>query len=94
MRDAGIDARPEMVEAIRLQLRQADAVLVSVLAYEGLRPGETYTLEWRDVLDDAGLPRDRMRVERALSARTASTTKSKRYRESAGARRSTGLPSP
>jgi len=40
-----IDARePERVEAIRAAMlydsRRADAALVSVLAYEGLRPGQ------------------------------------------------------
>ncbi|HEX3687590.1 MAG TPA: hypothetical protein VHU60_08395, partial [Gaiellaceae bacterium] len=44
-----IDARtPEVVEAIRRQLDQQNAALVSVLAYEGLRPGEAYTLTWGD----------------------------------------------
>jgi integrase len=41
-----IDARaPETVEAIRARLDQQDAALVSVLAYEGLRPAEAYALE-------------------------------------------------
>jgi hypothetical protein len=40
-----IDARPpETVEAIRAQLDQQNAALVSVLGYEGLRPGEAYAL--------------------------------------------------
>jgi len=76
MRDASIDARtPEQVEAIRAAIiesssgspaRRADADLVSILAYEGLRPGEAFALEWRDVLD-RGRPRDRLRVVRGLS---------------------------
>lgn len=55
-----IDARtPETVEAIRAQLDAQNAALVSVLAYEGLRPGEAYALTWGDVLDDRGRPRKR-----------------------------------
>ena len=50
-----IDARtPETVEAIRRQLDPQNAALVSVLAYEGLRPGEAYALVWGDVMDDSG----------------------------------------
>ena len=65
-----IDARtPETVEAIRAQLDPGDAALVSVLAYEGLRPGEAYALVWGDVLDERGRPRKRLRVRRALRAR-------------------------
>src|SRR6266511_588649 len=55
LRDASIDARtPEQVEAIRAailarstgeRLRRADAALVSILAYEGLRPGDAYALQ-------------------------------------------------
>jgi integrase len=57
------------------------AVLVSVLAYEGPRPAEAFTLQWRDVLDDSGRPRTRLRVERGLSDHKLSTTKSRRFRE-------------
>jgi integrase len=57
------------------------AVLVSVLAYEGLRPAEAFTLQWRDVLDDSGRPRTRLRVQRGLSDHKLSTTKSRRSRE-------------
>jgi len=82
VRDSGIDARtPEQVEEIRATLDLDDATLVSVLAYEGLRPAEAYVLEWRDVLDTKGLPRPRVRVARSLSDRTLSTPKSKRARE-------------
>ena len=81
-RSQTIDARaPETVEAIRAQLDQQNAALVSVLAYEGLRPAEAYALEWRDVLDDRGKPRKRLRVERALSGEEVSTPKSQRARE-------------
>src|SRR4051794_36946118 len=59
-----IDARtPAIVEAIRAQLDTPNAALVSVLAYEGLRPAEAYALVWSDVLDDRGRPRERLRVQ-------------------------------
>jgi integrase len=58
-----------------------DAALVSVLAYEGLRPAEAFALEWRDVLDFAGRPRERLQVRRSLSGGTTSTPKSQRARE-------------
>jgi integrase len=81
-RSETIDARtPETVEAIRARLDQQNAALVSVLAYEGLRPAEAYALEWRDVLDDRGKPRKRLRVVRALSGEEVSTPKSARARE-------------
>jgi integrase len=77
-----IDARsPETVEAIRGQLDAQNAALVSVLAYEGLRPGEAYALVWGDVLDDRGRPRKRLRVHRAVSGDEVSTPKSQRARE-------------
>ena len=37
---------PAAVEALRARLEQRDAVLVSLLAYSGLRPGEARTLRW------------------------------------------------
>ncbi len=40
---------PESVEAIRRELTGTDALMVSVLAYAGLRPGEARALEWRHV---------------------------------------------
>ena len=41
---------PDKVEAIRFQLAAPrDRVLVAVLAYAGLRPGESLALRWRDV---------------------------------------------
>ena len=77
-----IDARtPETVEAIRARLDSQNAALVSVLAYEGLRPAEAYALVWGDVIDDRGRPRKRLRVQRALSGDEVSTTKSHRGRE-------------
>jgi integrase len=77
-----IDARtPETVEAIRTRLNQQNAALVSVLAYEGLRPGEAYALVWGDVLDDRGRPRKRLLVQRAISGDEVTTPKSQRDRE-------------
>lgn len=50
---------PADVEAIRAQLKGADPVFVSVLAYAGLRPSEARALTWGDV------GRRTLRVERA-----------------------------
>jgi integrase len=77
-----IDARtPETIEAIHARLDSQNAALVSVLAYEGLRPAEAYALVWGDVIDDRGKPRKHLRVERAISGDEVSTTKSQRGRE-------------
>jgi integrase len=82
VRDEAIRARdPETVEAIRRRLHMQDAALVSVLAYEGLRPAEAFALQWRDVLEDTGRPRTRLIVERALSDHSPSSTKSQRSRQ-------------
>ena len=81
-RDERIRAQTtEVVEAIRRCLQRQDAALVSVLAYEGLRPGEAFALEWRDVLDDEGRPRERILVRRALSDHQISMPKSTHARE-------------
>src|SRR6185312_15842016 len=37
---------PETVERIRADVSQRDAMLVSILAYAGLRPGEALALTW------------------------------------------------
>lgn len=70
-----------MVETIRARLDATDAALVSVLAYEGLRPGEAFALQWRDVVDDRGRARPRLLIQRAVSGEELSTTKSQRVRE-------------
>ena len=81
-RSESIDARtPEAVEAVRRQLDQQNAALVSLLAYEGLRPGEAYALTWGDVLDERAKPRKRLRVQRAVSGGEVTTPKSARARE-------------
>jgi hypothetical protein len=40
---------PGMIEGLRAQVPLRDAVLVSVLAYAGLRPGEALALCWRHI---------------------------------------------
>jgi integrase len=81
-RDARIRAQPaEAVEAIRRVLTRQDAALVSVLAYEGVRPGEAFALSWQHVLDASKNPRERLLVERALSDHRLAPTKSARVRE-------------
>lgn len=50
---------PTTVEAIRAQMRLADATLVSVLAYTGMRPEEARALCWGDI------GKQTIRVERA-----------------------------
>lgn len=81
-RSETIDARtPEEIERIRGVLDLQDAVLVSVLAYEALRPGEAFALRWSDVLGQDGKPRERLRVQRGLSGGEISSTKSARARE-------------
>lgn len=65
---------PEIVEAIRAQLRQRDAALVSVMAYAGLRPSEALALRWGDVRQSVLL------VERALALGDVQPTKTRRLR--------------
>lgn len=64
---------PEQVELMREHLlarrRQRDAVLVSVLAYAGLRPGEALALVWGDIRERTIL------VERAVALGTLKSTK-------------------
>jgi integrase len=49
MRDEVRPLAPTAVEALRAQLDHRDAVLVSLMAYAGLRPGEARTLRWGHV---------------------------------------------
>ena len=64
---------PEKVELMREDLlarrRQRDAVLISVLAYAGLRPGEALALVWGDIRERTIL------VERAVALGMLKTTK-------------------
>lgn len=62
------------MEAIRAQLRLRDAVLVSVMAYAGLRPSEALALRWGDVRQSVLL------VERALALGEVQPTKTRRVR--------------
>lgn len=53
----------EEVEAIRAELhRPQDRLVVSLMAYAGLRPGEVRALEWRDVTGDTVTVRRGQRV--------------------------------
>jgi integrase len=65
---------PETVEALRGRLRQRDAVLVSVLAYGGLRPGEALALTWADVRGQTIV------VDKALALGETKETKTRRNR--------------
>jgi integrase len=69
---------PSGVERIRVSLlstgRVRDAVLVSTLAYAGLRPGEARALRWSDVRSGSLL------VERAVARRVIKATKNERLR--------------
>jgi integrase len=49
LRDEVRPLAPAAVEALRAQLGPRDAVLVSLMAYGGLRPGEARTLRWGHV---------------------------------------------
>ena len=65
---------PRQVEALRARLSHRDAVLVSVLAYVGLRPGEAQALRWSDVGERTLL------VERSNDDGTIKATKTGRSR--------------
>ena len=69
---------PVTVEAMRRNLlehdRLRDAVLVSVLAYAGLRPAEARALRWGDIRERTIL------VERAADATSIKSTKTRKIR--------------
>lgn len=69
---------PTQVETIREQLvakgRCLDALLVSVLAYAGLRPGEALALRWSDLIGE------QLHVTKAVSVGEEKETKTKRNR--------------
>ena len=69
---------PVFVEGIRSHLlassRVGDATLFSLLAYEGLRPGEALALRWRDISNRTIL------VEKALSLGVVKDTKTRASR--------------
>src|SRR5260370_571255 len=63
---------PSTIEAMRAAATTRDAVLLAVLAYAGLRPGEALALRWGDVRERTLL------VERALSLGAEKGTKTGR----------------
>ena len=65
---------PVVVERMRRVASPRDAVLISVLAYAGIRPGEALALQWRDVRDQTIL------IERALSLGKEDDTKTDAHR--------------
>lgn len=65
---------PATVEAIRARLEPRDAMLVSLLAYAGLRPGEALGLRWSDIGERTIL------VERAVSFGKTKGTKTQKSR--------------
>jgi integrase len=65
---------PAVVEAIRGQLHQRDAALVSLLAYAGLRPGEALALTWGDVRENTAV------VDKAVAHGEVKDTKTRRTR--------------
>jgi integrase len=69
---------PRQVEALRRVLLSdhhlADATLISILAYAGLRPGEALALRWDDIRSDV------IHVTRATSLGQITTTKTGRSR--------------
>ncbi|HEX8104401.1 MAG TPA: site-specific integrase [Solirubrobacteraceae bacterium] len=75
-RDEAQALTPAQVEAIRARLDARSALIVSLLAYAGLRPGELRALRWSDVRDRTIL------VQRAADpdARAKSTKGSRRAR--------------
>jgi integrase len=62
------------IERMRRASKPRDAVLISVLAYSGLRPGEALALQWGDVRKRTIL------VERALAYGEAKDTKTSAHR--------------
>jgi len=60
---------PDQVERIRAQMKPRDALLVSLLAYSGIRPGEALALKWGSIHDDT------FRIETAISLGEEKDTK-------------------
>ena len=65
---------PATIEKIRRALEPRDAMLVSLLAYAGLRPGEALSLHWADVRDRTLL------IQHGLSDGTIKDTKTEDHR--------------
>jgi integrase len=66
---------PIQVEGIRARMEPRDALLVSILAYAGLRPGEVLSLRWSDFQED------RLHVDSAISLGEEGPTKTKKARD-------------
>jgi integrase len=60
---------PAAIEAMRAASTPRDAMLISILAYAGVRPGEALAMQWRDVRDHTLL------IERAVSLGAEKGTK-------------------
>ncbi len=60
---------PATVEAVRAACSDRDAILISLIAYAGLRPGEALALQWGDVRERT------LMIERAASLGEVKTTK-------------------
>jgi integrase len=71
----GVRVSPQQVEAIRQHVPTTrDAVLISLLAYAGLRPGEALALTWGDIGDNT------INVDKSLSLGEERDTKTGNHR--------------
>jgi integrase len=66
---------PFQVESIRAQLKPRDPLLVSILSFAGLRPGEVLSLRWSD------FDGEKLHVDSAISLGEERTTKTKQARD-------------
>ena len=62
---------PVTVEAMRAAASPRDAMLLSVLAYSGLRPGEALALRWGDIVSERSWSSVQLRSARTAQARHA-----------------------
>lgn len=69
-----VPLKPITIEKMRAACNDRDAVLLSVLAYSGLRPGEALGLQWGDIRERTIL------VQRSVSAGQTKTTKTGKKR--------------
>jgi integrase len=81
VRKAKVSKRPETrplvpvtIEAMRTASGERDKILLSLLAYAGLRPGEALGLQWGDVRDRTLI------IERAVSLGEVKATKTGQHR--------------
>lgn len=59
---------PDMIEPVRRRLDPIEDLIISLLLYEGLRPQEALALQWRDLIDESGLPKGRINISKAITA--------------------------